>query len=512
MSDVGARARVGAVSGASLAAALAAVSYLGWQLLGLPFAPFDLFDRLTRALPGSLVTLWIDSAVAVLRWMHAGSTAAAAKSAEQVMAIVVLCAGGAAIGAVAFVALRASDEPGTLPGAVLGGGLGAGTIVVESGLQRLGMTAHLDEVWVFATFLAWGVALGRLYDHWQRLAGLKPRTPHGQALERRRFLTRVAVLTVVPAAITAIAAAIVGRGRSAIGARWSDAHPLPNADASVQPVPGTRPELTPLEDHYRIDIDTRTPSIRAAEWRLSIGGLVERPIAFTLDDVKNEEPLDQFVTLACISNPLAGDLIGTTRWTGVSLERLLGHVGVHPDATHLKVRSTDGFFEVVALDLVRADPRVMVAYAWDGIPLLPEHGFPLRLYVPDVYGMKQPKWIESIEAVNRWEPGYWVQRGWDRDGRMAATSVIDTVRSSSAGGIAHAGGRRISRVEVSVDGGPWTDAHLRTPLSDTTWVIWRADLPSGEGTRTIAVRAVDGAGDTQLPPFHTVTRTISSRS
>jgi hypothetical protein len=150
----------------------------------------------------------------------------------------------------------------------------------------------------------------------------------------------------------------------------------------------------------------------------------------------------------------------------------------------------------------------MLAYAWDGVPLLAEHGFPLRIYIPDVYGMKQPKWIESIEAVNHWEPGYWVQRGWDKAARMAATSVIDTVQGTNAGGIAHAGARGISRVEVRVDGGPWTAASLRDPLSETTWVVWRAELPAARGSQSVAVRCVDGAGDMQLPPFHTVTRSL----
>ena len=276
-----------------------------------------------------------------------------------------------------------------------------------------------------------------------------------------------------------------GRRMTAIGARWSDDHPLPNAGAVVTPVPGTRPEFTPLENHYRIDVDTRAPVVpveHVAQWRLAIGGLVDAPLTLTLDDLRREEPLHQFVTLACISNPIGGDLIGTTRWSGVSLQRLLRRVQLKPGATHLKITSADGFFEVVALETIKNDPRVMLTYAWDGVPLLMEHGFPLRIYIPDVYGMKQPKWIEPIDVVDRWEPGYWVARGWDREGRMQATSVVDAINTTgngaSVGGIAHAGARGISKVEVRVDDGEWRGARLREPLSDTTWVIWRADLPS----------------------------------
>src|SRR5439155_10482390 len=138
----------------------------------------------------------------------------------------------------------------------------------------------------------------------------------------------------------------------------------------------------------------------------------------------------------------------------------------------------DGFWEVVALDTIRRDDRVMLAYAWDGVPLPVEHGFPLRLYVPNLYGMKQPKWITAIEAIDHWEAGYWVSRGWDREGLMEPTSVIDVVSVDAvasvitAGGIAHAGARGIAKVEVRVDEGEWREARLRTPLSATTWVIW----------------------------------------
>src|SRR5262249_31289312 len=155
---------------------------------------------------------------------------------------------------------------------------------------------------------------------------------------------------------------------------------------------------------------------------------------------------------------LGGELIGTTRWTGVSLQRLLEQLTLRAEATHLRIRSADGFFEVVSLETVRQDARVMLTYAWDGVPLLPEHGFPLRIYIPDVYGMKQPKWIVAIEVTDRWEPGYWVVRGWDRDGRIKPTSVVDAIdirgnrRSEGrdslwAGGIAFAGARGVSKIE-----------------------------------------------------------------
>jgi hypothetical protein len=220
--------------------------------------------------------------------------------------------------------------------------------------------------------------------------------------------------------------------------------------------------------------------------------------------------MHQFITLSCISNFVGGDLIGTTRWTGVSLKPLLTDMRLRGNATHLKIRSADGFYEVVALDTIHDDDRVMLAYAWDGLPLAAEHGFPLRIYIPDRYGMKQPKWIESIEAIDHWEPGYWVARGWDREARMKATSAIDTIHSNMMigvpnaqmrvpiGGFAHAGVRGISKVEIRVDGHPWQQAELRTPISGQTWVIWRYDWPIEKGKHTFTVRCFEGDGKPQI--------------
>jgi DMSO/TMAO reductase YedYZ molybdopterin-dependent catalytic subunit len=383
-------------------------------------------------------------------------------------------------------------------------------------------TPAISTLWILSTFLLWGATFGWTY---RRLlaAGSEVAIPMNQAvatdvtaerINRRRFLVRLGGTT---ATIT-VAGAVVGalsqgrRGGQALPAGmppWSATHALPNADAAVKPAPGTRPEYTPLAEHYRIDINTIPPTMDGSQWSLKTGGLVEQPLALTLDDLRRYEPMHQFITLACISNPVGGDLTGTIRWTGVSLQRLLPDLRLEPSATHLKIRSVDEFYETVPLEVIRSDERVMLTYAWDGVPLPPEHGFPLRIYIPDLYGMKQPKWIESIEATDRWEPGYWVVRGWDRVARMKATSVIDTVAADatanasgqtliSVGGIAHAGARGISKVELQVDDGPWQPAALRTPLSNLTWVIWRYDWPFQAGTHRFIVRCFESDGTPQI--------------
>jgi DMSO/TMAO reductase YedYZ molybdopterin-dependent catalytic subunit len=503
----------GAMVGVMLTASMISVFYLAWKLAGLPFVAFDAFDWIARKLPGSVVTFGIDAIVSVIRALHLGATAETAKTAEKTMAIAGLLVTGSIAGTVLFGLLRAfRGNDAYLFGVIIGAAVGAPVMLISRSVSQTATTPPIvSAVWILGAFLIWGATLG-----WsnQRLSATG--AAESARIDRRRFLIRLggatAVITVAGAVVNSPA---IGRRRREVieveGERWSAHHALPNAAAEVTPAHGTRPEFTPLEQHYRIDINTIPPAIKKGNWRLKIGGLVEGPLAFTLDDLRGKyEPSHQFITLACISNPIAGDLIGTTRWTGVSLQRLLPDWKLKPEATHLKIRSADGFFEVVPLETVKADERVMLTYAWDGAPLLTEHGFPLRIYIPNLYGMKQPKWIESIEATDHWEPGYWVERGWDAQARMKATSVIDTVAMNMMiaqadartlvpiGGIAHAGARGVSKVEVQMDGGEWREARLRAPLSGLTWVIWRYDWPFRGGRHTFTVRCYEGSGARQI--------------
>jgi DMSO/TMAO reductase YedYZ molybdopterin-dependent catalytic subunit len=496
--------------GLMLTASLIAIFYLAWKLAGLPFVAFDVFDWLARALPGSVIAFGIDAMVSVIRALHLGPTAETAKIAEKTMAIAGLLVTGAILGAALFALLRVfRGNYASLFGVVIGAAVGALVALVSHSAGQTATAGPIGSaVWILGAFLVWGATLGWSY---RRLSAERAAAAR---IDRRRFLIRLGVATALITVADAVAGALVaGRRRREVveGERWSANHALPNAAADVKPAPGTRLEFTPLEQHYRIDIDTIPPAIKEGDWRLKISGLVETPLLFTLDDLRDKyEPSHQFITLACVSNPIAGDLIGTTRWTGVSLQRLLPGWKLKPQATHLKIRSADGFFEVVPLETVKADERVMLTYAWDGEPLLVKHGFPLRIYIPDVYGMKQPKWIESIEATDRWEPGYWVERGWDAQARMKATSVIDTVAVDMMiaqadastlipiGGIAHAGARGVSKVEIQVDGGEWREARLRAPLSGLTWVIWRYDWPFQKGRHTFTARCYDGAGAPQI--------------
>lgn len=492
-----------------LTAPLLALMFLAQQVVGTPFIPFDVFDLVSRALPGSVITAGIDGMVGVLTAFGL-SVADTAKLAEQAMAVGLTLGLALVGGAVFFVwqrGKRASSRRGLLYGLIVGVPL-AGVSATRSG------ASFIDGLWVSLALVTWGLGLAWLQ---RRLAQPSAETASAERLDRRQFIVRVggaaALITVAGAGV----GATLGRRNDALakaaeGQRWSATNALPNAEASVQAVQGTRPEYTPLERYYRIDITLTPPVIEEADWRLRVEGLVATPTEYTLTELRAYEPVHQFITMACISNPVGGELTSTTRWTGVPLRRLLDDWGLQDTATHLRITSADGFFEYVAVEDIQNDERIMVAYEWDGVPLRVRHGFPLRVYIPDVYGMKQPKWIESIEAVDAWAPGYWVQRTWDRTAQMRATSVIDTVATNMMlggaqggeeivipiGGVAHAGSRGVSKVEVKVDDSEWQEAQLRAPMSDLTWVLWRFDWPFEAGEHTFTVRCSEGDGTPQL--------------
>jgi hypothetical protein len=276
-------------------------------------------------------------------------------------------------------------------------------------------------------------------------------------------------------------------------------------EARVAPAPGTRPEITSVRDFYNIDINTDPPELNENSWTVDIKGLVSHPTTMTIGDIKSYPEYSQLITIGCISNSVGGSLVSTAKWTGVRLRDVLTDIGLSPTAQELYITAADGFYESVSMEDMM-DPRTLLVYAMDNKSLPYEHGFPLRIYIPNRFGMKQPKWITTMEAIDHQGPGYWVDRGWSAEAVVRTTSVIDNVAVDSIendmvpmGGIAWAGARGISKIEVQVDNGGWDEATLRTPaLSPLTWVQWRYDWPVQSGDHTAQVRAYDGNGDQQV--------------
>ncbi|NDJ75647.1 MAG: molybdopterin-dependent oxidoreductase [Chloroflexi bacterium] len=533
----------GLLLGALFTIPLIAIQFLGDQWFGAPFGPYDVFDWLARVLPGDIIVRSIEAMVELIDRFDLGETSQAASQLKKLSALGMFFGGGAVVGTALSVVLRRLNVRLTgyaqvLPGLLAGLAVGMPLVLISRDVNFSATTSPtVSAAWLLGTTLVWGAVLSWSYYRLFPQPAVAPDTAattasapatepaagpqvYAEQINRREFLVRVggaaATFTVVGAGVGKLLQERderqylkrIRRNRAAAEMMPKD---LPNQDDPLEPAPGTRPEYTPLEDHYRIDISLRPPEIDENEYELRIEGLVETPLRLSIDELReNYEPMDQFITLACISNPVGGSLTSTILWTGVSLRDVLADAGLQPSATHIKIMSADRFFETVALDLINEDPRVMLTYDWDGQPLLYRHGFPLRIYIPDLYGMKQPKWIESIEVIDHDEDGYWVERGWDKVARMKATSVVDVAAVDESvvgeegetlvaiGGIAHAGARGISRVEVRVDDGDWVEAQLREPLSETTWVIWRYDWPFESGRHTFAVRCVEGDGTRQI--------------
>jgi len=266
-------------------------------------------------------------------------------------------------------------------------------------------------------------------------------------------------------------------------------------------------ELTPVGHFYVVSKNFVDPAIDEASWRLRVDGRVSTPMTLDYAALKRLPPTTEVVTLECISNDVGGNLISTGSFTGVSLRELLRMAGAAAGATAVNFSANDGYTETLPLAVVNASPEILVAYELDGAPLGGTHGFPARILIPGRYGMKGPKWLERISVSDTAVGGYWEGEGWDMNAVVRTTSRIDVptngsfVRLSGAeiAGVAFAGKRGISAVELSFDGGrSWSNADLQAPLSPFTWTLWRKLWnPTSEGSYTVVVRARDGAGAVQ---------------
>ena len=263
--------------------------------------------------------------------------------------------------------------------------------------------------------------------------------------------------------------------------------------------------ITPNDEFYRVSKNVVDPTVDARSWRLEVEGLVERPFTLTLDELKSLPSVTRTISLECISNEVGGDLMGNAVWKGVPLRDLLDKAGVSPQAIDVVLHAADTYADSITVEKAM-DPANLIAYEMNGEPLPDGHGFPARLLVPGIYGMKNVKWLTGIEPVARDYTGFWQGQGWSDAAVVRTTSRIDApggwdvvAGQVAVGGIAFAGDRGISRVEVSFDGGTtWQQARLEATESPLTWALWVLDWKlAGEGPHTIIVRATDGQGTPQ---------------
>jgi DMSO/TMAO reductase YedYZ molybdopterin-dependent catalytic subunit len=331
---------------------------------------------------------------------------------------------------------------------------------------------------------------------------------------RRRALLGTAAVAAAIAIVSLPLSRIAAVGSGGLGNITSAARRLrtradiPPADPAIDALPGITPRITANEDHYVVDTTLVKPRVLIDEWRLDIKGLVEAPFSLTYDQLLDLEAVEQLHTLECISNYVGGDLISTALWTGVPLRDLLGRAQVKSGAYDVVFTSVDGYADSIPIAKAMED-RTLVAYLMNGKTVPQDHGYPARMLVPNIYGMKNVKWIRTIEVVNYDFIGYWQQQGWSDSASINTNARIDlpgrnvrwTGDAVTVAGIAFAGARGISKVELSTDGGKsWAPATLEVAMGPLTWRRWRyAWTPNGTGAATLIVRATDGTGNTETP-------------
>jgi DMSO/TMAO reductase YedYZ molybdopterin-dependent catalytic subunit len=273
-------------------------------------------------------------------------------------------------------------------------------------------------------------------------------------------------------------------------------------------IPGLTPEITSAADHYVVDINIIQPSVEADDWKLRVFGDVDNPMELTFSELQRAfKVVQEFSVLACVSNEVGGTLVGHSAWGGVRLADVLDRARIRSDAVDIIFRAADGYSDSIPVHVARR-PTSLIAVSQNGRPLTQEHGFPCRVRVPSIYGMKNVKWLESIEVVPIDYEGYWQDRGWSDEAEVKTQSRIDVAgddfaatlgRPTWIAGVAWAGERGISRVEVSVDGGrTWSDARLKDPISELSWRLWAYRwTPDKAGDHVAMCRATDGSGAVQ---------------
>jgi DMSO/TMAO reductase YedYZ molybdopterin-dependent catalytic subunit len=332
--------------------------------------------------------------------------------------------------------------------------------------------------------------------------------------DRRSFL-RGAGVAIAGAAVAGFIGRTLSARESVRLARAEVTLPAAGNTASALPagaelgLPGLSPYMTSNADFYRIDTALVVPQVDPSSWSLRIHGRVRNPITISFADLLSRPSVERYVTLACVSNEVGGDLIGNARWQGVLLKDLLEEAGPEAGADQVVSRSVDGFTAGTPTAALLDGRDAMLAYAMNGEPLPVEHGFPVRMVVPGLYGyVSATKWLAELELRSFGDfDAYWVDRGWAPQAPIKTESRIDTPRGRAAltagqpvvvAGVAWAQHRGISTVEIRVDGGPWQQATLAETASIDTWRQWSWRWEGGSvGRHQLQVRATDNTGAPQ---------------
>ncbi|MBS1698169.1 MAG: molybdopterin-dependent oxidoreductase, partial [Actinobacteria bacterium] len=290
---------------------------------------------------------------------------------------------------------------------------------------------------------------------------------------------------------------------------------LPKPAVPAAPIPvgaalkvdGLSPLITPNADFYRIDTALVVPQVDPAQWRLRIHGLVAHEVTLTWEQLLALPLVESATTLSCVSNDVGGDLVGNAVWLGYPIRALLAKAQPSADADMVLSTSVDGFTAGTPLEALTDDRDALLAIGMNGAPLPLEHGFPVRMVVPGLYGyVSATKWVTDLE-VTRFDraTAYWTARGWSERGPIKLESRIDVPRTGQAvgagdaviAGVAWQPQVGVSAVEVQVDDGPWQRAELAPAISADTWVQWRLPWHATPGQHTLRCRATGADGTVQ---------------
>jgi DMSO/TMAO reductase YedYZ molybdopterin-dependent catalytic subunit len=330
---------------------------------------------------------------------------------------------------------------------------------------------------------------------------------------RRAFLVTSAVAVGVAGASALVGQRLAGPSSAVVRARTTlripaATHPAPPLPAGVNlGIPGLSPFITPNSAFYRVDTAIILPEVDPATWQLRIHGLVDREITVTFANLLRMPLIEDYITLCCVSNPVAGPYIGNAKWLGASLAGLLRSAGIKAGADQLLCTSADGFTSGTPVQVVMDGRDALLAVAMNGTPLPVAHGFPARLVVPGLYGyVSACKWVTDINVTTFADAqGYWIPRGWSQQAPIKTESRIDVPNGSATlkagrvqvAGVAWAQHKGIDAVEVRVDRGQWHRARLAAVPGIDTWRQWVWAWDATSGSHLIEARATDATGYTQ---------------
>ncbi|MEI5671730.1 MULTISPECIES: molybdopterin-dependent oxidoreductase [unclassified Nocardioides] len=369
----------------------------------------------------------------------------------------------------------------------------------------------VDFVPVAVGLVTWLVCLSLVTDPLRTFAGHPEEVAPSGGHHRRTFLIR-AGLVAGGAMAVGLLGRVVGRGRRQV----EQTRQLLKLNGVTSPavpdgarigVKGVTPWQTHSDDFYLIHAGISVPAIEPHDWSLRIHGMVDRELVLTYEDLVSREFTEGWVTLACVSNEVGGELIGNAWWSGVRVADLLAEAGVRAGADAVKQTSHDGWTCGTPLEALTDDRNALLAVAMNGRPLPIDHGFPVRTVVPGLYGyVSATKWVVDLE-VTRFDDfeAFWTEKGWSELGPIKLSSRIDVPSSGddvpagdvAVAGVAWAQHTGIRTVEVAVDGEAWQEAELAPTPGVDTWVQWVAHVDLEPGDHVLRVRATDRDGTVQ---------------